>query len=235
MIDRWLVRHLVVPLSLASACFLALHMVLPLGGLFLNLAASFVAIVVTVLYVDRILQRHERLRWEGAATLISGRILATVTGNITNLRVALDFPSIEPRTLDSISIHGQYLAYCEQVIEPAVHSRVKKLDVAGWKKLARAIQTSYANCENVLTLFSNRLDPKQLQHLVELENALRTAMLPYETFPDLLGVPDHELPLSKSDPRSLRNHQTEWGASEVERALRTCRLLGQYELSASRQ
>ena len=207
------------------------HAVYPLDGLWLNLGASFIAIIVTILYVDRILERHDERRWHRPKKLISHRIMVTVGSNITNIRGALGIAPLNALITEPRAMHREYLKYCAAVIEPEVASQVGGLDQVGWKRLARAIEACYTNCENVLSLFASTLDPRQLELLIEMQNHLRTAALPYQTFPDLLGVPDNNLPATKSDPRELRDHHAGWAASELKEVLRSCRELGEYELN----
>ena len=230
MPDRWLWRKLVLPLGTGALTLLALHFVVPFDGWWLNLSASFVAIVVTILYVDRILERHDQLKWSTAAELISQRILLTCSGNITNLRGALDIPPMSVLSTSPGTIQRDYLDHSASVVEPAIASHVRSLDVAGWKKLATGIRACYTNCENVLSLFGAKLDPKELELLIATQNHLRSAVLPYEAFPDLLGLPDDQMPQTKPDPRPLRDQHTQWATEELEAAVKTSRELGQYVL-----
>ena len=150
--------------------------------------------------------------------------------NITNLRSALDFPPPPLVLADTIQAQREYLFYCRVGIEPHVPEQVTSLDVPGWKRLAEAIRTSYTNCENVLDLFGHRLDPRQLELLIQAQNHLRTALLPYETLPDVLGVPDDKLPRTKTDARQLRDHHSNWAATEIQAALKSLRELAEHEL-----
>ena len=53
--------------TLAAGSFLLLALIIPWQGFFVNLAATFVDILVTILYVDFIIKQHERGRWAQAA------------------------------------------------------------------------------------------------------------------------------------------------------------------------
>lgn len=230
MRDRWLWKTLILPLGLGSLGLVGLHSVLPLGGLWVNLAASFLTIIVTVLYVDRTLEHRDRMRWAGPSKLLSARLGVLSASTITNLRGPLGFRPPRITVVDVLAMQREYLSHCQTTIEPGVIASLQGLDVAGWKKLADGLQTAYVNVQNDLSLFGNRFNPRELELVMALQNHLLSALLPYETFPDLLGVPNHLLPKGNADTVFLKDFHTNLVASEIRATLKTCRELGQYEL-----
>jgi len=234
MVDPWLWKALIAPLGVGAIALIALHFLVPLGGLWINLSASLITIILTVLYVDRILKHQEATRWASATKLVSGRLSLLAATTITNIRGALNLPAPQIMVATDNEVQQEYLYYCRVGIEPAVLDSVQGLDIEGWKEVSKAIRASYGNAENALALLSARLDPRELELLMDLQNHLRTALLSYETFPDLLGVPDHLLPKIKTDPKFLRDHHVKWAASEIQAALKNCRELGEHELDKGR-
>ena len=92
---RYILRRLILPLSFA-AC-LSLVAGYYLKGLFhdllVNLAATFVGSILTVVYIDAVLQRRQQLCWEGLRSRAAKRLFALANSCITLLRVPLKVSS----------------------------------------------------------------------------------------------------------------------------------------------
>jgi len=59
-LPTYLWKRLIIPLVFLTITFPGLALLLPWQGFFVNLTATFVGILTTLLYVDFILKQHEK-------------------------------------------------------------------------------------------------------------------------------------------------------------------------------
>ncbi|KKM61373.1 hypothetical protein LCGC14_1532330, partial [marine sediment metagenome] len=218
----WLWRRLVLPLGLATVALFALHTQFPADGLFINLASSFVVVIVTVLYIDRVLERRREVEWSAASHLISDRLFLLSNSTITNVRTALGIDASHLElALALVDIEaGGYFDVSEKMIEPRARSKVIGLDNKGWHGLDKALQESYADCEQALLVFGNKLKPDEFAGLARLQSRIRKARFAYEVFPDIVGVPDHQLPPStRGDRREFRDEIVKTAGGDIRNVL----------------
>lgn len=78
---NFLIKRLIIPLLLLAILSLVLSYFLPWQGLFINLFTTFLGILITVFYVDKILSEHDRQRWAGVTSRVNKRI--EVISNLT--------------------------------------------------------------------------------------------------------------------------------------------------------
>jgi len=195
--DFGILWRLTIPFGLASSVCLALGFICPAGGLFINLAVTLFGIVVTVNYVNGILARRDRLAWSGALKLVAHRLVVVSSSGITGIREALSISlsHFQPSSpLDEKAVMQGYLEFCELWVEPAIPIQMRGLDQKGWAKLARALSELQGNLDHVLVIFGSRIRPTEYQSILEIEELLRGVLGQYATIPEMLGVPDEDLP-----------------------------------------
>jgi len=115
------------------------------------------------------------------------------------------------------------------VLAPAARARVGQLDEDGWRSLARHLQSVSAEAERLLDRFSNRLHPRQIELLLDIQAAAQYALTFYQTFPDLAGVPPERLPQTKTLPGELQPFGYDSTAKELRRLLDLARELADAE------
>ena len=218
----WL--KLVLPLTLLSAGALGVHYWLNDGGLFLNLGTDLVGIVVTVAYVDWVIRRHESERWHGTESRISDRLEVFVNALISGVRSSLGFsPDIMDYSVsfssDPKRVHQEVLRVAEQVLVPAARLRVGTLDEAGWRRLASHLQSVVTEAERILNTYSSRLEPRQIELLLDIQWEVQSALTFWQTFPDMAGVPADQLPETRTPPEILQEHGYESTAGALQRLL----------------
>jgi hypothetical protein len=95
-----LLWSLLIPLLLASALTLTLAYMLSgtldYASIFLNLSTDFVMVVITILYIDRVLKRHEDEQYKGIDFLINYRLYNLANSIIETLCLPL---GIDDRSL----------------------------------------------------------------------------------------------------------------------------------------
>jgi hypothetical protein len=217
--------RLVLPLIILSATSLAVHGCWEAGGFFINLSTELLGIVLTVAYVDWVLKAHESAQWSGAESRIRSRLEVLVNRLISGIRNSFGFgPSVVeqliPVTNDPKGIHEALLRFGKEVLAPVARERLDSLDEAGWRKLATHLQMVWSEAERVINLFGNRLQPRQLELLLDIQQTVQEALTFWHVFPDLAGVPDDQLPRTKTPPEILKAHGYDSTADALRRLIR---------------
>lgn len=220
--DLWL--KLVLPLVVLSAIALMIHHWWDYGGLLVNLATGLVVVVVTVSYVEWVIGRHEAERWRGTEARMRESLDVFINAVVSSVRVGLGFgveimDKGELCTGDLQRAHQEVLRVAEHVLGPQAHARVKGLDKAGWKNLATELQSMCSATEHILDKFSHRLRPRQIELLLDIESSIKRALIFWQVFPDLAGVPHDQLPQSNTPPELLQAHGCSSTAQELSRLM----------------
>ncbi len=209
----YLWKRLILPLTLAAGLFLLLALTIPWQGFFVNLAATFIGILVTILYVDFIIKQHERGRWAQAKALIEKRIMNFATISASQFRTAfgishhvLDGEAMDIN--DPSSIRRAMIRLAQNVLLPSVESNVQKLDTQEWKKLISQLRITWEGADRLCSVFGNRIEPEKLSLIMEIQDEIWGIISFYSTFPDVIGVSDDKLPPIKghspiSDKRAM--------------------------------
>ncbi len=80
------------------------------------------------------------------------------------------------------------------MVLPEVEVRVSMLDELQWRKLASATNAISQDVDRFLQLFGHRLQPEVFATLLGMQDAAFNVFSTYHLVPDVLGVPDEELP-----------------------------------------
>lgn len=201
--------RLVLPLVVLFTLAMFLHTRWEADGFFVNLATELIGILITVCYVEWILQRHEMMKWGPVDWRIEKRLTILLNGIISGIRNGLGFDTkmIDDWVAESFTypdVHTKLMSFGQQVLGPNALSRLESLDRLGWQTLMRHIEQSKCGVRSFLQTFQSRMTPSQIADLLELEESLEYGLTWYSMFPELLGVPDEELPKTKTPPNDLR-------------------------------
>lgn len=225
----WL--RLVLPLALLAGAFVYLERVLPPTGLYLNLATEFIGIIVTVAYVDWVLKAHERRRWKGTATRINDSLRTLSNATISGIRGAfgIDADIIDGWVVqsgDQKRINAEVRRIGIKVLGPVARHRLDHLDVEGWRRLGKHLQGTWREAERLLDRFGNRLEPEDMELLMDLQRELNAATVFWLTFPDIAGVPDDKLPRTNSDTVELKSSFYDQTAVAIRKVISIADALG---------
>jgi len=192
---------------------------------------------VTVAYVDLVLRSHERERWAGTGSRIQERLAVHGTLTITAIRRSLGFgPDIldhEKMANSDLNVGRLEIArVAEHVLAPAVRSRLDKLNPAGWKTLAESLRGVWDGAERLIDRFGHRLEPSQLEVLMDIQQSVQSALFFWETFPELAGVPDEQLPATKTPPVDLKKHMYDGTTKDIRALLEHARKLVSTSISS---
>ncbi len=230
--------RLVLPLVLLFGFALLVNEVWSAGGFFLNLATEVIGILITVSYVEWILKRHERQRWHSTDARITNRLRILLNSTVSSIRNGLGFsPDIlDERVLasnDLIAIHNEIIRVAEHVVSPVVYQRVRALDPKGWKSLAAQITNAHNGTLMFFNAFQARMNPDQISNLLDLQETLSNILYFYMVFPDLAGVPENELPQTRTPPLVLQQSGCEGTAKDLQRVLALVKTLSQSIVKAA--
>lgn len=198
-LPSYLWKRLIIPLALFVVTFFLLALFFPWQGFFVNLAATFVGILVTILYVDFIIKQHEKGRWTQAKSLIEKRILNFATLSATQFRLAfgISYKMIDKEAMDinnPSSVGREMIRLSQNVLLPSVDSSVQKLDTEDWKKLISQLRITWEVADRLCSVFGSRIEPEKLSLIMEIQDEIWGIVSFYSTYPDVIGVPDDKLP-----------------------------------------
>lgn len=198
-LPAYLWKRLILPLTIAAGSFLLLAIFVPWQGFFVNLAATFVGILVTVLYVDYIIKQHERERWAQAKALIEKRILNFATLTVTHFRLAfgISYHAVNKETIDinnPSSLAREMIRLAQNILLPSVDSDTRKLEKEDWSKLIKQLRITWEVAERLCSVFGSRIEPEKLSLILEIQDDIWGIVSFYSTYPDVIGIPDDKLP-----------------------------------------
>lgn len=213
-----------MPLGLVAGVSIAIHLRWEAGGFWLNLSTELVGILITIGYVDWILRSHETARWERVGFRVASRLKVTLNVVVSSLRVGLGYgPEVmspeATSTSDTDLIHEEIIRVSEHILSPGTLRSVFALDEDGWQSLARQVQSSHHTVSTFLNTFQGRLDPQQVCLLLDMQQSLANSLTFYSTFPDIMGVPVDQLPLTRTPSEELQRFGCEATVKEIRNTL----------------
>lgn len=199
----YLFRKLYLPISLAFLATLISGLVFPWKGVLVNFAAAFLGILVTVGYVDFVLREHEKGRWQATRERIYGLIENIATMAATQFRIAYGIgPHVYTEDLailrDPKKRREQTIRITEQHRVEFTHDVLPTLGTERWKNLTRQMAITWQGADRILEVHGGKLEPELYSMIMDLQKKLWTVKQTYDTFPDVIGVPDEAL-----EPRSI--------------------------------
>lgn len=216
ILPGYLWKKLVIPLAILSLAFLILALFFPWQGFFVNLTATFIGILATVLYVDYILKQHEKSRWTLAKALIDKRIDSFANVSASQFRTAfnISYKVFNEETMDfdnPSSIRREMIRVTRDILLPSVDSGIRKLEMEDWKKLDRQLRITWESADRLCSVFGNRIEPEKLSLIMEIQDEIRSILTYYSLLPDVIGVPDDKLPpkkngSAKADKRAMERN-----------------------------
>lgn len=222
--DREILLKVVLPLLAATAVSIAIHMRWPADGFFLNLAAGFVGILATIVYVDWILRQHEQQKWSGTQSRIITRIQYLASRTVTGIRVSLGFGTdmFDHATMElggPDAMREELRRVALNVLVPATRNRIEALDQDGWRKLNAELEATSLECGKLLDRFGSRMKPLVMELVLDLQQHVDSAQTYWRLLPDIAGVPLEQVPRTNTPPEELQAAWNELTARDLRRAL----------------
>ena len=111
------------------------------NGFFINLATEVIGIILTISYVNWVLQTHEKKKWKTTDERIANRLLILLNGIVSGIRSGLGISPdvIDERVIatgDNASINKEVMRVAREIIVPVVYLQVRKFKQEEWRNLA---------------------------------------------------------------------------------------------------
>jgi hypothetical protein len=202
--DLW--KRLILPLGIVALATFVVGIFVPWQGLFISLSVTSFGIIVTVGYVDYVLRRNEKLRWASVDILLREHLQQFATVSIAQFRplfgVSPDVLHLEAHDLITARevARTEAIRLAESILIPLTPTAVGRLDQDEWKQLIHNMQTVLQLADWLITSVGHRLEPEYLHAILAIRAKATDILGFYATFPDLLGVPDFQLPHSTGVP-----------------------------------
>jgi len=207
---EFLWRKLIRPLAVMVLVAFVLAILVPWRGLFINLTTTLLGILLAIGYVDRVQKKYEeKERWAVATELIKKRIDHFAIISFSHFRAAFH---IGPEIIDQgaididnqSSIRSEMIRVIERML-PAVKEHVRKMTKEDWTKLIPQLQLTYRWADNLGTLYGFRVEPDVLVLTMKIQNEMEGITGLYSAFPDVIGIPDDQLPKKKDGTSAVKD------------------------------
>jgi hypothetical protein len=204
MTSKFILKKLLLPLGLASiiSLFLAYYSHTiensSLETFFINLATTFIGILLTFIYVDKTIQKHKKEQWAKVKTKIFKRMEQIANYIILSYRITFNF-SVDIFNSEEITnnTREEIIRVTRDVLIPAIDQKIIFFNENNWRKLIENTQLIRQLIDENIKLFGGKINPNILNILLEIEDEILLMTSSYNTFFDIYGVPEDKLPISK--------------------------------------
>lgn len=213
-ISGFLLKRLIIPLLLLASIFIIISFFIinqsfkiTWQELFLNLGVTFLGIIITVSYVNWILNEHENKRWNDVHINIDNRIRGFLVGTITTFRegFGIGIEAFSDDFNNSIDLFdtntGVSTVTCKEIINigeniliPSISSSITNLNRREWLDFMKKIQLLQETLIRLVDLFSNKIEPNTFSKLLKIEDEIAEVLRIYTLLSDYYGVPDENIP-----------------------------------------
>ena len=222
---KWLITPFAIltVISLISSFFIVnQNYYITLQGLLLNLGVTFLGIIITISYVNWILNEHENKKWKDVQININDRVKRLLISTTTTFRMHFGFSKdvYSSDFLESFDALDSYSdvspELCEEIIninenilKPVVSSKIRNMNQDEWFRLTKGLEILQKLIVRIIDLFANKIEPNVLADLLRIEDEVEEILNTHHTFPDFYGVPDYKIPAS-----ALKNKDRLYGKME---------------------
>lgn len=210
---------LIVILLLFSVISIVLNRYIDTDGFLMNLATEIIGIFVTVIFVDKIIKNYEDEKWKGVEYKIKKYVQILINATISSVRNSFGY-SFED--VCSYEIHNavytnpkenfhlmekELIRISREILEPTVFVRVEKMNRKSWDILIINFKNLYESTERILSLFGSKLTPEQFEILLDIQETINNVFMQHMTWPDIIAVPDEDLPVGGRTPAVDLKHE----------------------------
>lgn len=208
-LPTFLCKSLIIPLAIATvaAVWMSVYLCEPWAGLLINLAAGFVGTMMTVLYVDVILKRHEAAQWSSVEQRVNMRVEGLANVCISSVRSSL---GVGAEILDDVigfaADTKRRRATMTRIAEGLLTENVgniRNLNKQGWALLSTHLQGAVSLADRLLSTFGPRLDPALTDGILNLQEVAGKMTSAFSIFPDIYGAPVESLPTKRDGSSSI--------------------------------
>lgn len=175
--DKKITKSITLPLIVSFLVSIVLHWGLDFDGFFLNLATEIIGIIITVAYIDYILDRQKNEEWKATRAIVAIRVQKFVMGSINNCHEGLKFvPADIVIRITSRTPGTEYLA--QNILDAArsnlsfseTQKRLNLFDNSDWKYLSAKMVTVSEEADKLLLHFGEKITSQQYQLILETQS-----------------------------------------------------------------
>ena len=195
MSDGVLYRGLIRVLGLISLAGLALGLCLDWTGYLVNFAAGLLTLLVGFVFVNLVIQRHEKARREPVQLRLGSRLQRLVNECLGETRTAVGYGVDElirkgAIPLDPISMSRAAIEFSGEVVEPLIPRKLPELDAEKMRRLWGGLEPISDKMDKLMA-FADRMDPAWLSKLLDWQDSLSVTLTFFEVFPEYFFGPFH--------------------------------------------
>jgi hypothetical protein len=218
--SEFLLKRLVLPLAvlaifsiIVSFFIIKQDFYITWKALFMNLGVTFLGIIITLSYVNWILNEHENRKWKDVQISIHNRIKRYLIGTIITFRVSFGFDLnvYSSDFIESFDLTDSYTdispELCEEIINigenvlrPVISSSIKSMNQQEWIQFAKNVEVLQKEIVRIvdLFLFANKIEPKLFSDLLQIEDEIDAFIKFYYAVPNFYGLPDEKISNKKA-------------------------------------
>jgi len=218
--SEFLLKRLVLPLAIFSIISLITSFLIikqsfyiTWKSLFLNLGVTSIGIIITLSYVNWILNEHENKKWKDVQISIHNRIKRYLIGTIITFRVSFGFDMKVYSTdfMETFDLTDTFTdvspELCEEIInigenilKPVISSYIHNMNQEEWYQLAKNIEVLQKEIVRIvdLFLFANQIEPKIFSDLLQIEDEIEAFIKFYYAIPNFYGMPEEQIKNEKA-------------------------------------
>jgi len=179
--------------ALVGFCtFMGLHLYFywNLDGLYLNLAAVFLQILIAVLLVDYLLDRNEKAQWKGFEARMQRKVVFLANFTLLEIRSVLGMQFSHETTtdlsaLDSLRINQRIYTQMKGC-EDEFATILQGFSHEQWTVLIKGMRLISSEIDRTMLLYFSKFEPRQLELLSELQERIDLVVLFPEVFPNTI-------------------------------------------------
>lgn len=229
--DKQIFKKLILPLSLLTIMSFILNCFFSFYGFFINLSTELISIIITVLYVDYIIKKRELENWINVEKQVSGELRIYINATISTIRTAfnIDIFNLIKYPINIDAMNQELIKFSKEILEPNTLKKVSNINQNEWKIFINQILNLRNEGDRLLTIFNAKLNPQQYEYFLLIQYCLKSIHNSYSIFPDIIGIPDNELPMDNIDQAiELKESFNVIISNEIIDLLSNCRNLSSY-------
>ncbi|QDT56274.1 hypothetical protein Pan44_43270 [Caulifigura coniformis] len=178
--NRVPLKQIVLPLAASAGLCLAIAYFWPVDGLWLNLGTELIGILVTVWYVDWILDRHDESRWRSTDLLVNEQLKVALTDVVLAVRQGLQDLNIleDPELREDTNVLTTLVDQAAGYDVDRVRKQIDRVGSKGMEALGESVDRALESLARFFDRYSHRLNPETSTLVIRLERALNESKLP---------------------------------------------------------
>ncbi len=194
--------YLIIPLFLMSIVAIIINIKFNYYGLFINLATELIGIIITILYVDKILENHEKRNWDCVSKKMKVELCFSCNAIISSLRSAIGYSHsdlVSPSNMfftakkEAVDQTLEIIDGYRRNILPNFAKHVSKITKNDWDTLIKNLSNVHNACINYQSMYNAIAKPSQVETMMNVTSLTFGMIMQYQTFFDVISEDDEVL------------------------------------------